>query len=129
VAQIILDFIGPVNAGLAGSLAPYSLTVAGRHGSFTARNARTIALASAVYSASTESVTLVPKKPFGLNKPVQLRIHGLLPDDFVAVLSKQGVHTTEARRQPGTLARLSVAAVDHLLSAGSLERRRAQLVG
>jgi hypothetical protein len=121
VTRIILDFIGVLDAGLAGSLAPYSLTVAGRHGSFTARNARTIALASAMYSAATDSVTLVPRKPFGLNKPVQLRIHGLLPADFVAVLSKQGVHTTEARRQSETFARLSVAAVDHLLSAGSLE--------
>jgi hypothetical protein len=116
VTQIILDFIGPLNVGLSETLAPYTLTVAGRHGSFTARNARTIALASAVYSGSIDSVTLVPKKPFGLNKPVQLRIHGLLPEDAVAILSKQGVHPL-----PGTSARLSVAAVDHLLSAGSLE--------
>src|SRR5262249_4655388 len=88
VTQIIIDFSGPVNAGLANSLATYSLTIAGRRGSFTARNARTIALASAVSSDSTDSVTLVPGKPFGLTKAVQLRVHGLLPGgDAVAILS------------------------------------------
>jgi uncharacterized repeat protein (TIGR03803 family) len=114
VTQLIVDFSGPVDAGLANSVATYSLTVVGRH-------ARTIAIASAVYSPSTDSVTLVPLRPFGLNKPVELRVHGLLPGgDAVAILSRQGV-TIEARRQPGTLPRLSVAAVDHLMSAGSLE--------
>jgi len=121
VTRIIVDFSGPVNADLADSLATYSLTIAGKHGSFTAKNARTIALASALYSDSTDSVTLAPKKPFGLTKPVQLRVHGLLPGgDAVAILSRQGV-TIEARRQPGTLPRRSVAAVDQLMSAGSLE--------
>jgi uncharacterized repeat protein (TIGR03803 family) len=114
VTQLIVDFSGPVDAGLANSVATYSLTVVGRHG-------RTIAIASAVYSPSTDSVTLVPQRPFGLNKPVELRVHGLLPGgDAVAILSRQGV-TIEARRQPGTLPRRSVAAVDQLMSAGSLE--------
>jgi uncharacterized repeat protein (TIGR03803 family) len=121
VTQIVVDFSGPVDAGLADSLATYSLTVAGRHGSFTARNARKIPLASAVYSDSTHSVTLVPVKPFGLARPVQLRVHGLLPGgDAVAILSDEGV-IIEARRQPGGLPRLSVLAVDHLMSAGSRE--------
>jgi uncharacterized repeat protein (TIGR03803 family) len=121
VTRLVVDFSGPVDAGLADRLATYSLTVAGRHGSFTARNARKIALASAVYRNSTDSVTLVPERPFGLNRPVELGVHGLLPGgDAVAILSRQGVHI-EARRQPGTLPRLSVAAVDHLMSAGSRE--------
>jgi hypothetical protein len=89
VTQIILDFIGPVDAGLANRLDPYTLTVADRHGSFTGRHARRILLASAVYSVSTNSVTLVPKKPFGLAKPVQLRVHGLVTgDDAVVILSR-----------------------------------------
>jgi uncharacterized repeat protein (TIGR03803 family) len=101
VTQIIVDFSGPVNAGLADSLATYSLTVAGKHGSFTARNARTIALASAVYSDSTTSVTLVPEKPFGLTKPVQLRVHGLLPGgDAVVILSRQGVRAGRLVQAP-----------------------------
>jgi hypothetical protein len=98
-----------VDAGLADSLDTYTLTVAGRHGSFAGRHSRRITLASAVYSNSTDSVTLVPERPFGLNRPVELRVHGLLPGgDAVAILSRQGVHI-EARRQPGTLPRLSVA--------------------
>jgi hypothetical protein len=128
VTRIIVDFSGPVNAGLADSLATYSLTIAGKHGSFTAKHARTIALASAVYSDSTDSVTLAPKKPFGLTKPVQLRVHGLLPEgDAVAILSKSGVRIA-ARRQPGAWPRQSVAAVDHLMSAGSRERLLHSLV-
>jgi uncharacterized repeat protein (TIGR03803 family) len=108
VTQIIVDFSGPVDAGLADSLDTYTLTVAGRHGSFAGRHSRRITLASAVYSNSTDSVTLVPARPFSLNRPVELRVHGLLPGgDAVAILSRQGVHI-EARRQPGTLPRLRV---------------------
>ena len=119
MTELVVDFSGPVNAGLAESLATYSLTIAGRRGSFTARNARKIPLVSAVYSVSTDSVTLVPAGVFLLIKSVQLRVHGLLPGgDAVAILSRQGV-TIEARRQPGTLPRRSVAAVDHRLSLGN----------
>jgi hypothetical protein len=121
VTRIIVDFSGPVDAGLADRLDTYTLTVADRHGSFAGRHARKIALASAVYSDSTHSVTLVPAKPFGLTRPVQLRVHGLLPGgDAVAILNDEGV-VIEARRQPGRMPRLSVPAVDHLMSAGSRE--------
>ena len=121
MTRLVVDFSGPVDAGLADRLATYSLTVAGRHGSFTARNARKIPLVSAVYSVSTDSVTLVPAGVFLLIKSVQLRVHGLLPGgDAVATLSDEGV-VIEARRQPGSLPRLSVPAVDHLMSAGSRE--------
>ena len=92
MTELIVDFSGPVNAGLADSLATYSLTIAGRRGSFTARNARRIPLVSAVYSVSTDSVTLVPAGVFLLFKPVQLRVHGLLPGgDAVAILDRHGV--------------------------------------
>jgi hypothetical protein len=118
VAQITIDFSGPLDAGLADSLANYILTVAGKHGSFTARNARAIPLASAVYSESTDSVTLALKKRFGLTRPIQVRIRGLRPgDDIVVILSKQGVRI-EALQQPGPVLRLSVPAVGHLMSAG-----------
>jgi RHS repeat-associated protein len=147
VIQVIVDFSGPVNSGQADTLATYRLTIAGKHGSFTAKEARTIVLASAVYNGSTDSVTLVPKKSFGLTRPVQLRVSGQPPKglsdkfgrlidgnhdgqpggDAVAVLSKPGVRI-EARRQPGTLPRLSVPAVDHLLSTGSRERLLHSLV-
>jgi RHS repeat-associated protein len=119
VNQIIVDFSGPVNAGRADTLATYRLTIASKHGSFTAKNARTIALASALYSDSTDSVTLTPRKPFGLTKPVQLRVQGLLPGgDAVAILSKPGVSIV-ARSRSAALPSPAVRAVDHLLSAGS----------
>jgi RHS repeat-associated protein len=147
VTQIIVDFSGPVDAGLAESLATYRLTIAGKHRSFTAKNARTVALKSAVYSDITDSVTLVPRKPFRLTKPVQLRVAGGPPTgladklgqlidgnhdgqaggDAVAVLSKQGV-SLAVRRRPETSPSRSVLAVDHLLSAGSREGRLHPLV-
>jgi hypothetical protein len=147
VTQILVDFSGPVNAGQADALATYRLTTAGKHGSFTARNATTVALKSAAYSDSTDSVTLVPRKPFRLTKAVQLRVAGQPPSgltdelgrlidgnhdgqaggDAVAVLSKQGV-SLAVRRRPETSPSRSVLAVDHLLSAGSREGRLHPLV-
>jgi hypothetical protein len=53
------------------------LTLPGKKGWYTARNAKAIKLRSAVYSAATETVTLIPTKPFALTKPVQLVIDGL----------------------------------------------------
>src|SRR5262249_17237878 len=40
VTQVIVHFSGPVNAGQADALAAYRLTTAGKHGSFTTKNAR-----------------------------------------------------------------------------------------
>jgi hypothetical protein len=128
VTRIIVALSGAVNAGLADSLATYRLTIAGKHGSFTAKNAKVIALKSAVYNNLTDSVALVSRKPFALAKPVQLRVHGLLlGGDAVAVLSKQGVRI-EARQQPGAMLGLAVPAMDHLMSAGSRERLLHSLV-
>jgi hypothetical protein len=147
VTQIVVDFSGPVNAGQADALATYRLTTAGKHGSFTARNARTVALKSVAYSDSTDSVTLVARKPFGLTRPVQLRVAGQPPSgltdrfgrlidgnhdgqpggDAVAVLSKRGV-SLAVRGRPETSPSRSILAVDHLLSAGSREGRLHPLV-
>jgi hypothetical protein len=91
-----------------------------------------------VYNGSTDSVVLIPRKPSGLTRPVQLRVAGLplsgLTDalgrwiegnhdgqpggDAVAVVTQPGVRIA-ARGRPGALPSLSVPAVDHLLSAGS----------
>jgi hypothetical protein len=119
VIQITIGFSGPVNAGEADTLATYRLTNAGKHGSFTARNARSIPVKSAVYNEVTDSVVLVPRKPFGLTKPVQLRVHGLLPGgDAVAVLSKSNVRIA-ARTGQGALPGSVLKAVDHRMSGGS----------
>jgi hypothetical protein len=117
-----------VNAGEADTLATYRLTTAGKRGSFTARNARSIPVKSAVYNDVTDSVALVPRKPFGLTKPVQLRIHGLLPGgDAVAVLSKSSVRIA-ARTGQGALPGAALQSVDDRKSGGSREETLHQLV-
>jgi hypothetical protein len=110
VTEIIVTFSGTVNAGEADSLTTYRLVAAGKHGSFTARNANVIKLKSAVYNAASHSVTLTPMRPFKLAKPVQLQVIGVPPSglqdssgrfidgnhvgqpggDAVAVLSRAG---------------------------------------
>ena len=126
VARITVDMSGSFGAAAADSLAAYHLTIAGKRGSFTAKNAKQIKLKSAVCNASTNSIALTPKKPFALTTPVQLRISGLgstgLTDslghlidgnhdgqpggDAIAILSKKGAITAVAV-PAGPLARLA----------------------
>jgi hypothetical protein len=86
VTQIIVSFSGAVNGREADNRAIYHLVRAGRRGSFTARNAMRIKLRSAVYNAANHTVTLTPRRPFFLVKPVELTIEGVGPsgleDDF-----------------------------------------------
>jgi hypothetical protein len=137
VTQVLVHFSGPVDAGRADATVAYRLTIAGKHGSFTARSVRAIALASAAYSGATDSVGLAPKKPFNLGKPVQLRVSGEPPSgltdalgrlidgdrdgrpggDAVAILSKMGA-SVAALRRPGTPTSPVVRAVDYLLAVG-----------
>lgn len=111
VTRIILSFSGAVNAPEADNVATYRLVRAGRKKSFTARNAEVIKLRSAVYNAADNTVTLTPRKPLFLSKPIELVVDGVPPsgleDDFgrliagdsngqpggnaVAVLSRNGV--------------------------------------
>jgi len=49
----------------------------GKKGSFTAKNAQVIKLKSAPYNPGNNMVTLTPKKPFALTKPVQLLVDGV----------------------------------------------------
>jgi hypothetical protein len=79
VTEVLITFSGAVNATEADSTAIYRLTLPGKHGSYTAKNARTIPLGSASYSGADDTVTLIPKKPFKLAKPVQLFVDGLPP--------------------------------------------------
>jgi hypothetical protein len=88
VTRIVVDFSGPVNAGQADVLATYRLTASGKHGSFTAKNAKRVSLKSAVYIESTDSVTIVPKRPFVLTKPIQLRVAGLSPLGLTDMLGR-----------------------------------------
>ena len=105
VTEILVTFSGAVNAGEAQQTGLYRLATAGKHGSFTARNAGIVKLRSAVYNAANDTVTLTPKKALALSKPVQLQINGEPPsglqdslgrfidggNDAVAVLAKSGV--------------------------------------
>jgi hypothetical protein len=77
VTQITLQFSGAVNATEADSVAIYRLVMAGKKGSFTAKNARLIRLHSAVYDPSTNTVTLTVRKAFARSKAVQLTINGM----------------------------------------------------
>jgi plastocyanin len=79
VTQVTIDFSGAVNAVQADSVGTYRLAMAGKKGSFTAKNSKVITLNSAVYNASNNELTLTPRKPFALKKPVQVQVNGLPP--------------------------------------------------
>jgi hypothetical protein len=81
VTRIIVLFSGDLNAGEATSPAIYRLATAGKKGSFTAKNSRVIKLKSAVYNPANDSVTLAPRTPFALTKPVQLQVNGGVLED------------------------------------------------
>jgi hypothetical protein len=114
VTQINVSFSGAVNAAEADSLNVYRLATAGKHGSYTAENAKVINLKSAVYNPASDSVTLTPKKAFALTKPVQLVVDGQPPsgledsagrvinggNNAVAVLTRGGATITAVRHRP-----------------------------
>jgi hypothetical protein len=90
------------------------LVIAGSQGSFIARNAMVVKVSKANYFAasSPDTVTIFPRTPFMLKRPVELTINGNSPSglqdaegrlidgtgdgqpggDAVAVLSKNGVN-------------------------------------
>jgi hypothetical protein len=76
VIGVALTFSGAVEAAQASETATYRLATPGKKGSYTAKNVGIIKLRSAAYTASTDSVTLTPKKPFALTKPVQVLVYG-----------------------------------------------------
>jgi hypothetical protein len=76
VDEIVINLSGPVSAAQADALANYQLTGANAGGSFTARNSTRIALRSAVFNPANDTITLVPRKAFGLTRPVELTING-----------------------------------------------------
>ena len=76
VEEIVVIFSGPVNAREADETSIYRLATAGKKGSYTAKNAGIIKLKSAMYASASDAVTLKPKSPFTLAKPVQLVVSG-----------------------------------------------------
>jgi hypothetical protein len=79
VTQILVMFSGPVDPVEVQNAGLYHLVVAGKKGSFTAKNAKVIKLRSVAFNSSIDTVTLTPRKPFKLSKPVQLQVNGLAP--------------------------------------------------
>jgi hypothetical protein len=140
VTQITVVFSGSVNSAQAGmTTGIYRLATPGKHRSYTAKNAAVIKLKSATYTDSTHSVTLIPKKPFAITKPVQLLINGVAPSGLedstgrlidgnhdgqpggnaIAILSRGGakvsaVEQTRAAARPEVHSRL----IDTLLARG-----------
>jgi RHS repeat-associated protein len=88
VTQILVTMSGPVNVTEAQSPSTYRLATAGKKNSFDAKNAKQISLKSAAYSSATNRITLTPKKPFALTKPVQLRINGQPPSALQDTLGR-----------------------------------------
>ena len=80
VTKLIVDFSGAVNPAQAAFVTTYRLATAGKGGSFDSKKGvKLIKVRSAVYDATSHSVTLALVKPFVLKKPIQLRINGLAP--------------------------------------------------
>ncbi len=97
---ITVDFSGALDAALADLTGIYSLIVAGKKHSFTARNAKHLAFQSAAYDNSHHTVTLVPRKPVPVKKPLELTINGTAPsglrDGLGRLIDGSGIG------QPGT---------------------------
>ena len=81
VTSIVLTFSGGLESSLAQSKALYRLVIAGKRGSFTAKNAKTVKVRNVQYNAalSPDTVTIVPTTPFALSKQVEFIIYGLPP--------------------------------------------------
>jgi subtilisin-like proprotein convertase family protein len=135
VTEILVSFSGAVNASEAQTLGEYSLVLAGKGGSFTARNATKLKLKAASYDAADSTVALIPKKPFATSKKVQLEVGGLRPSGLqdslgrtivgsaggavTAVLSRQGVSMAVPAVSGGTPSN-ATSAVDALLELNAL---------
>src|SRR5262249_7277803 len=77
VTTVVVTFSGAVNPAEAGRRATYRLAMPGKRGSYTARNAKIIRLKSARYDAATNTVTLMPRSPFKITKPVEILVAGM----------------------------------------------------
>ena len=76
VSQVVLTFSGAVNQADAANRNLYHLSLAGKNGLFTARDARVLAIKAVTYQNSNFTITLVPKLRFSVTRPVQLQISG-----------------------------------------------------
>jgi hypothetical protein len=145
VSEILVTFSGAVNAAEAQQTGVYRLVTPGKHDSFTAKNAGTVKLRSALYNAASNTVTLTPKKAVPLSKPVELTINGNAPSglqdslgrlidgdrdgtpggDAAAVLRRSGavisaIALARSSRGPAPKAAVDAALLDRGEQMGSL---------
>jgi cyclophilin family peptidyl-prolyl cis-trans isomerase len=93
VTEVYLTFSGPIDPAGATNTATYHLIERGKKGQFVATKATTIAIKSASYNGSDDTVELIPRKPFALSKPVEVVVDGEPPS---------GLHDTLGRLIDGT---------------------------
>jgi Bacterial Ig domain len=93
VTEVTLTFSGSVDPASAASTATYQLIERGKNGQFVATKATTIAIKSASYNGSDDTVALIPRKPFALSKPVEVFVDGEPPS---------GLHDSLGRLIDGT---------------------------
>ena len=145
VTQVFVTFSGPVSENGADSTATYRLATPGKGGSYTASNAGIIKLKSARYNGATLQVTLTPRTPFDLTKPVQLRVYGTGPStlydaegrpidgnhdgiaggDAVAILSRKSTVIQAEIQGTGRRSRAGI----HAVIDAVLDRHRSIKVG
>jgi hypothetical protein len=77
VTSVSLTFGGGVDPSAASNKANYQLIKQGKHRSFIATKAATIPIKSVSYNPSSNTVALIPRKPFALSKPVEVLFQGL----------------------------------------------------
>ena len=145
VSEIIVIFSGSLNGTQAEEARGiYRLATAGKKGSYTAKNAGIIKIRSVLYTQATNTVVLIPKRPFARVKNVQLEISGVSPSglhdsigrlidgdhngtaggDAIAIISKRGA-TVDAEAAARTSGRIvAISALDALLEDDGIPRSR-----
>jgi len=85
LTKVTLTFSGSLEADLEADKALYKFIIAGKKGSFAAKNAMIVKVSKAT-ALSPETVTLTPKTAFLLTKPVELVVNGLQLKDSLGRL-------------------------------------------
>jgi hypothetical protein len=78
VTGITVVLSAPVAPASVANSNDFQLIQAGRKGRFDTRDAKRLALRPAVYSSGSVSISLTPKTPVALNRPVELVVSGLI---------------------------------------------------
>ena len=130
--QVTIDFGGGLNAAEANNVSFYRLVMPDKHGSFSGKKVKLVRLKSAIYNAVLDQVTLVPKKPFKLKKPVELQIPGGLHDSSGRIIDGGKAATFVLTAHGVTAGPSAVTALGSarvILDAASADAVRARLCG